>query len=128
MCGDTRKQFGNLGESKAVEYLVSIGYTVIQRNFRIRTGEIDIIAKDHSCGGYLVFIEIKSRRSNSKGLPQESVNSLKQYRIIKAAVAYINKTKCHNISYRFDVIAIHPGGGIEHIKNAFTIPPGTYFF
>ena len=72
---DDRKQVGELGEKKAIKYLKENGYKIMQHNFKCRTGEVDIIAMD---GKTIVFIEVKTRRSLSYGLPCESVTAAKK--------------------------------------------------
>lgn len=89
---------------------------VIQRNYRTRTGEIDLIARD---GRYLVFVEVKYRADDRKGTPLEAVDLRKQRMIIRTArhflmrYRYDAQTPC-----RFDVVGI-TGGQITHVKNAF---------
>lgn len=86
-----RKSLGNLGENLALKHLKNKGYKIIERNFRSRFGEIDIIAVDPSTGsgqGVLVFIEVKTRWSEKFGLPEEAITPWKIKRIIKAAQYY----------------------------------------
>ncbi len=116
------RQKGNTGEDRAVEYLKAQNYNILTRNYRCRLGEIDVIAEEKD---YLVFIEIKTRHSLDKGLPQESVNIFKQQRIIRTAIAYIKENKCDGFNVRFDVVSVYPEK-IELIRNAFMIPSGKY--
>lgn len=112
---------GERGESAAAEYLVSLGYTVKERNFRTSTGEIDLIADD---GGRTVFIEVKARTvtANSKfGRPASAVDLRKRKRFASAVKAYQSlhpeTNKC-----RIDVIEVYFKGEnaeIKHIKSAF---------
>ena len=111
---------GRLGEDLAVKYLQSIGFVVIQQNFRCMLGEIDIIAKEN---GVTVFVEVRSRGSGTYGLPQESVGFKKKNKLRKLAYYYIAK---YDISgdCRFDVLAImfeqnNVVKSIEHFRNAF---------
>lgn len=103
-------------EQLAGEYLKGKGYRILEINFYSRFGEIDIIAMD---GDYLVFLEVKYRKSASAGYPAEAVGKEKQERIYRAAQYYLYKrglpsdTPC-----RFDVAAIR-GDEITLIKNAF---------
>lgn len=97
------RQIGTRYEQAAGAYLESLGYRVVEYNYRCRLGEIDIIARD---GEYLVFCEVKYRTDESKGMPAEAVDVRKQRIISKCALYYITS---HGLSYlpcRFDVIGI----------------------
>jgi putative endonuclease len=118
-----KKDVGTHGEFAAIEYLKKIGYEIIERNFRSKYGEIDIIAKD---GDYITFIEVKSRYCKLYGTPSESVTYNKQLKLYKTAQYYIMKNKLHNSFFRFDVIEIlflHENNNINVnlIKNAFQL-------
>ena len=106
---------GSRYEQTAGEYLEEQGYEIICFNYRCRTGEIDIIAKD---GEYLVFCEEKYRRDASRGYPSEAVDARKRQVLVKCAMYYVTVNKLADTPCRFDVIAIL-GGEISHIKNAF---------
>ena len=111
-----KRQVGTQYESMAVQYLTEAGYHILERNFRCRTGEIDIIAKD---GAYLVFVEVKYRASATCGSALEAVDYRKQQSILRVAQYYMvshgygTQTNC-----RFDVVAIQ-GTEITLIQNAF---------
>ncbi len=77
-----RKNLGNLGENLALKHLKNNGYQILQRNFRSKFGEIDLIALE---GGDLVFIEVKTRWSHSFGSPEESITPCKVKKIIRAS-------------------------------------------
>lgn len=109
-----KKDIGNLGENIAENYLIDRGYIILDRNYRCKTGEIDIIAKD---GNYISFIEVKTRYGTLYGTPGESVNYLKQYRIYKTAQMYIFKKRLNKFNFRFDVIEVI----LNHINNDFSI-------
>ncbi|MBM7868966.1 putative endonuclease [Clostridium pascui] len=109
-----KKDIGNLGENIAENYLIDRGYIILDRNFRSKTGEIDIIAKD---GDYISFIEVKTRYGTLYGTPGESVNYLKQYRIYKTAQMYILKKRLNKFNFRFDVIEVI----LNHLNNDFSI-------
>ena len=113
---NTRKT-GDIYENKACEYLTSLGYEIVTRNFRGKRGEIDIIAKD---GEYLVFAEVKYRESNDNGFPEESVTKSKQATIYGVARYFLltNNYK-ESTPCRFDVIAYYYDGSLKHYKNAF---------
>lgn len=111
-----KRQTGTSYEIKAEEYLIQKGYKILERNFRNRGGEIDIIAKD---GEYFCFVEVKYRRTNDYGSPLEAVNYHKQNQIRKVANYYLMKNKLSEWTpCRFDVIAF-VGDEMTHIENAF---------
>lgn len=114
------KTLGDLGEQLAAEYLQNNGFAVLERKYRSNTGEIDIIAQDAQ---YLVFIEVKTRRSFSYGTPAQAVTWTKQAKIIKTAQAYLYRQRLYNTACRFDVIEVYYSGSeqiiFNHIKNAF---------
>jgi putative endonuclease len=97
----SRQQFGFNGERLAEEYLLKLGFTVVARNFRTREGEIDLICRD---GKTLVFVEVKTRRSNRFGAPEEAVTYQKLRRLRTAAFAFLVEHPAR--AFRFDVIAI----------------------
>lgn len=107
---------GSRYEERAAAYLTQQGLTVLERNYRCRLGEIDIIARDQSC---LCFVEVKYRSKTCTGYPAEAVHAAKQRKIFQTAGVYL---KQHHISFhtpcRFDVISII-GEEISYIRNAF---------
>jgi putative endonuclease len=120
-----RKVLGDRGEAEAEKALKKDGYKIVERNYRTKYGEIDIIALD---GQTLAFIEVKTRSSNAYGAPGEAVDFRKQERIIKSSMHYISEVcKGKESESRFDVVAIEvePGAGkefkIEIIKDAFSL-------
>lgn len=112
---NTRKT-GDLYERKAAAYLEQQGLAILERNYRCRQGEIDLIARDT---GYLVFVEVKYRRGERAGNSLEAVNKAKQ-KAIGAVARYYLAVRWHSsdIPCRFDVIGID-GEQISWIKNAF---------
>lgn len=108
---------GNLGENTACKYLIEKGYDIIQRNFKCKTGEIDIIALKNGC---TVFVEVKTRKNKNYGSAAEFVDYRKQLKIKRAAMYYLKKD---DVYMRFDVIEIYHNNGviteINHIKDAF---------
>ena len=110
-----RRETGTQYEERAAEYLIAQNYQILERNYRIRSGEIDIIARD---GTVLVFIEVKYRKIDESGNPLEAVDIRKQRKIIKVARYYLYQKKYGDVPCRFDVIGIC-GSHIEHIKDAF---------
>jgi len=116
-----RKTTGARGEEIAAGYLEKHNFRIIQRNFRCRCGEVDIIARD---GGTLVFVEVKTRRNASYGLPQLAVTPFKQRQISKAALTYLSKYGLMKEDARFDVISVlllDSSPVIDHIRNAFDL-------
>ena len=108
-------------EQRATEYLIDNGYSILERNFRNKTGEIDIIAENDST---IAFVEVKTRSSKSASMPREAVDNRKQRKIILTALMYL-QTHPKEKTPRFDVFEVwHDGKGIykfSHIKNAFDL-------
>ncbi|MEI6215560.1 MAG: YraN family protein [Desulfuromonadales bacterium] len=121
---DTRKRTGNLGEDIAANFLIARGYRILERNFRCKGGEVDIVARDPG-NKSLAFVEVKARRGLSYGVPQLAVTPFKQRQISKAALTWIAINRQHDQNARFDVIAILLDAGgrhqVEHIPNAFDL-------
>ncbi|MGD0586073.1 MAG: YraN family protein [Oryzomonas sp.] len=115
---------GDLGEDLAVSFLEGKRYRILERNFRCKGGEVDIVARDPRDKS-LVFVEVKARRDLSYGVPQLAVTPFKQRQISKAALTWLAKHRQQNADARFDVIAILLADGgaptIEHIVNAFEL-------
>ena len=118
------KGTGALGEEVAAHFIIQLGYRIVERNFRCKGGEVDIIARD-PVDKSLVFIEVKARRGLSYGVPQLAVTPFKQRQISKAALTWLSKKHLHDTNARFDVIAIILATNglhkIEHIVNAFDL-------
>lgn len=116
----TSKQFGDVCEKLAGEFIQNKGFIIVEYNYRFGKGEIDIIAKD---GEYLVFVEVKSRKNLEFGEPEYAVTKNKVNQIRKMAAAYLYEKNLGEVDCRFDVIAIlHEQGKeplINHIINAF---------
>ena len=119
--GRGRIETGRRGEDAAVAYLKRAGYEIIERNYRCPFGEVDIVARE---GGSIVFIEVKSRRSEIYGEPEASVGIEKQKKISRISMDYLQKKRLSPGSVRFDVIAVKMQLGsaqIELIKDAFDL-------
>lgn len=111
------KEKGNLGELIALRYLIKNGAKILEKNYRIKTGEIDIIAKIED---KLVFIEVKSRSSTRYGYPAEAVNYKKINKISNVARYFMLINNFNDVPIRFDVIEIYFNEKkINHIINAF---------
>jgi putative endonuclease len=119
---DNRKLLGKLGEDAAEAFLSNRDYRILERNWRCRTGELDIIAEQ---AGTLIFIEVRTRRTTSRfGLAKESVDIRKQLKVKETAQFYLHRFQKYENSVRFDVIAVEISldgvtHQIEHIEGAF---------
>ena len=116
---DHRQSLGRLGEDLACAELEKRGYVIVERRFRTRGGEIDIIARDD---GVLVFVEVRARSSSNFGTPFESVTWQKRQRLSQMAASYLCLRRLAGIACRFDVISILERQGmrsIELVKGAF---------
>jgi putative endonuclease len=116
-----RLSLGARGEALAVQYLQKKRFKILERNFATPVGEIDIIARQGRC---LVFVEVKTRRSNAFGSPAEAVGPRKQRQVVRAAKWYLAAGQGRGLQPRFDVMAILLSGEmceIEHIPAAFGI-------
>jgi len=115
-----RKEVGARGEKLAADYLKKHGYKIIQRNFRCREGEIDIIAQQDEC---LVFVEVRTKRNTAFGTPEESVTLSKREKLISLADAYLQTLRNQPPSWRIDVVAVeltpdYKVSRLNHIENA----------
>ena len=113
------KILGGRGESIAAEYLRDRGCRLLAKNFRVKSGEIDLVVMDRGC---VCFVEVKARRSYEA--PQEAVSYLKQRKLTRLAQAYLQKNyKGADMQCRFDVVAIEETQEgvvrVELFQNAF---------
>lgn len=115
---DTTKNKGDWGEQLAAQHLVAQGYRIVERNYRCRRGEIDIIAED---GGVLCFVEVRSVASRAFGDPLETIKPAKQRRILLAARHYITTRRIRDKAIRFDVVGVvhQPELEIRLVRGAF---------
>ena len=116
-------ELGKLGEDIAANRLTSEGYEILERQWRYKHKEIDIIAQDKA---ELVFIEVKTRASVTYGLPKEAVNNTKKKHIYWSAEYYIYSRNLENYPIRIDVMEIYKKHGkfwVNHIKQAITEKP-----
>lgn len=115
------RKIGDFGENIAAAYLQKKGYYVVERNYRCRYGEIDIIARD---GQYIVFVEVKTRSTDSLGRPSEWVDKRKQKKLLTTAYMYLEENET-DLQPRFDVIEVvydkitKAAVSVEHIESAF---------
>lgn len=126
----SRQELGRWGEALAADYLVDQGYTIVARNERTPYGEIDLVAQKVSGPTVesrqpqevLVFVEVKTRTSQSFGYPEEAVTPRKQMNLISAAQHYLQEHPDLDLDWHIDVIAIerYPDRApiIHHFENA----------
>jgi putative endonuclease len=105
---DRRQRLGILGEDLACTELQQRGYAILERRYRTRHGEIDIIARD---GEVTVFVEVKTRIGTDFGDGADAVTAWKQRRISKMAVDFLVRHRLHDRPCRFDVVAVDMTGG-----------------
>ena len=116
-----RQEVGRVGEDAAVAALQARGYRILDRNVRLRHGELDVIAED---AGAVVFVEVKARRSTAFGTPAEAVTARKQRALRGLAVAYLTRRRLVGRDCMFDVVEVwldptgRPGR-VEIVRNAF---------
>ena len=116
---DQRQSLGRRGEDLACEELEKRGYVIVDRRFRTRCGELDIVARDH---GVLVFVEVRARSSTHFGTPFESVTWQKQQRLCRMAESYLCLNRLSGESCRFDVVSVVERARertIELVRGAF---------
>ncbi len=122
-----KQKIGKKGEDIAVKFLKNEGYIILDRNYRSKKNEIDIVANDR---GTIVFVEVKTTATESSldyKLPSEAVDRHKRECIITCAIDYIGDKKYKSRGYRFDVIEVYLyNGTVNHIKNAFYLKERTY--
>ena len=118
----TRK-FGIDSEGLAAEFLRKKGYRILERNYRTRRGEMDIVAEE---AGALVFVEVKARRGDQFGGPHAAVGWRKQQQLIRVASHYMARHRIENRDCRFDLVLISEGPlrrkQIDLVRNAFEVP------
>ncbi len=104
---DERREVGAAGEDAVARWYDELGYRVLARNWRVRAGEIDLIAR---IGTTLVFCEVKTRRSDAFGTPAEAVTFRKQSRLRRLAVQWLGENDERADTLRFDVASVKPDG------------------
>ncbi|MCH8338178.1 MAG: YraN family protein [Chloroflexi bacterium] len=116
----TPRELGIHGERVAEVRLVGLGYRILDRNWSWPGGELDLVAEQN---GEIVFVEVKARRSQTFGSPEESITRAKREKLIQTAHAYLGSVKRQDSPWRIDVVAIdmEPDGTVirlEHIVSA----------
>jgi putative endonuclease len=113
---------GDRGEVQAWGFLIKQGYKIIEKNYRCKIGEIDVICKKD---GRLIFVEVKTRQSSRFGSPEEAVSKQKQNKIARVAEWYLKENKLPVSKTGFAVVAVKHYGGAEPeirlIKDAFSL-------
>lgn len=122
--GEWNRFLGDLGEGLAVKALRRDGLKVLYRNFRApKGGEVDIVCRD---GEWLVFVEVKTRRSTAFGRPVSAVDAEKQGLIVRGGLAWLRELGHPDVNFRFDVVEVVLEEGlppqIEHLRNVFQMP------
>lgn len=119
---DPRHALGRAGEDYAVDYLRAQGMVVVERNWRCREGELDVIAFDEA-HDTLVIVEVKTRRTTTFGSPVEAVTRLKAARLRHLAHAWLRAHPVHVAAVRIDVVGIlvrpHDVPVVEHIRDVW---------
>jgi len=113
------------GETEAARYIRRLGWEILETNWHCRYGEIDLIARQ---GETFVFVEVKARRSQSFGLPEEAMTPAKRRRIVRSAWTYLEDRGLQSAAWRVDVIAIEgrPGSApkrLDHYRDALPDEP-----
>jgi putative endonuclease len=123
MSDDARQSLGKSGEDRACEALRRRGYVILERRYRARMGEIDIIARD---GGTIVFVEVKARAGDDYGGAAAAVTPWKQRKVALMAAGYLARRGIHDAPCRFDVVVVDYNAGgdadVEVIPHAFDAP------
>ncbi len=116
-----KQETGKLGEQLACKALEKKGYRILDKNYRCRLGEIDLVARQRDC---IVFIEVRSKTGVSFGTPEESVTAVKKQRLLATALDYLGNHSSLPENWRIDFVAVEidPSGGkptrVEIIENA----------
>jgi len=117
---DPRRVVGQAGEDAVAACYAAAGYTVLDRNWRVREGELDLVVRD---GRTIAFCEVKTRRGDAFGLPIEAVTARKRQRLRLLAGRWLDEHEGRARSLRFDVASVRPDGrggwDVEMPANAF---------
>ena len=113
-----RRETGIRGEDLAAEYLARAGLSVLERNYRCKAGEIDVVAED---SGELVFAEVRTRSGTAFGTPEESITARKRRKMAECAFSYLAERGAHGRSWRVDLVAVELDRGhvvrVDHYKH-----------
>ena len=114
-----RQDIGRYGENRAADYLQDRGYEIIDRNWRSREGEIDLVARERD---FIVFIEVKTRNGAGFGHPFEAITKDKVARMRRLATDWCSSKQITGLKVRLDAVSVLISGGrvsIEHLKEVF---------
>lgn len=117
-------EIGREGEALAIAYLQKNGYRIVEKNYRCRFGEIDIVALDQKT---VCFIEVKTRSTDQYDRPEVAVHKQKQHKLSRVALWFLREKRLNNVRARFDVLAIRKRDNlneIKHFRNAFELIDG----
>lgn len=117
---DGRRTLGRWGESVAATHLEAKGYQLIERNWRCRWGEIDLVLRQ---GETLVFVEVKTRRGSDFGTPEEGITARKAQKLLQIGQQYVAERELDDVDWRIDMVAVEldKSGKLlrcEHLENA----------
>lgn len=114
-------RLGNAGEDAAWDYLKTLGYILLDRNWSKHRYELDLICED---GDTLVFVEVKTRGQGMRGRPSDALTRDKMLKLIKGAALYLSKQQFWDRPCRFDLVSVSgtpEGFSVEHVENAFDL-------
>lgn len=117
---DPRRRLGQWGEKVAALHLEAQGLAILERNWRCRDGEIDLVARD---GETVVFIEVKTRRGRDFGAPEEALTYHKAAKLMQLGQQYMADRELDDVDWRIDLVAVELDGNgkllrCDHIPNA----------
>jgi putative endonuclease len=115
VAADARRRLGDAGEALVARWYEAAGYVVVDRNWRCREGELDLVVRKQRT---IVFCEVKTRSSTAFGTPAEAVTRAKRDRLRHLAARWLDESPIRATSIRFDVVAIL-AGELEIIEGAF---------
>lgn len=110
---NTRQTLGKLGEDLAARRLAALGYVIRDRNWRCATGELDLVTER---AGTLIFVEVRTRRGDRFGTPEESITPRKRAKLVSAALTYLNEHAETDRAWHIDVVAIEVGPRGEVVR------------
>lgn len=112
---------GDLGEDRARAHLESLGYEILDRGWASRSGELDLVAR--APDGTVAFVEVKTAYGAGAGDPGGWVPPAKAARIARTATAWLAAHDGLEVAARFDLVLVRPDGSVEHLPDAFPLPP-----
>ena len=116
------RELGERGEALAWNFLRKLGYKILEKNYRTRFGEIDLVAQKE---GVIVFLEVKTRRDTRFGRPEEAVDWRKRRKLVRIAQAFLQTQGLENRAARFDILSVSWDGRGEPrfslLEDAFTM-------